>query len=149
MTEQRKIPFVGTVDTNPETKPFWDGCVAGKLVIPQCVETKKYVWYPRAISPHTRRCAAVSEPVSGPIRTRLSDKLFPSVRACCLASTSVGAMIAACSGSCGTSTTVAPAAGCCCAFWTTPLACPALGRRTMSSGAATPLLRSTVEPGAP
>ena len=53
MTEQRKIPFVGTVDTNPETKPFWDGCVAGKLVIPQCVETKKYVWYPRAISPHT------------------------------------------------------------------------------------------------
>ena len=50
---QRKIPFVGTADTNPETKPFFDGAAAGKLVIPQCVETKKYIWYPRAISPFT------------------------------------------------------------------------------------------------
>ena len=31
---QRKIPFVGTPDTNPETKPFFDGCAAGKLVLP-------------------------------------------------------------------------------------------------------------------
>ena len=45
---QRKIPFVGTVDTNPETKPFFDGCAAGKLVLPQCVATKKFIWYPRA-----------------------------------------------------------------------------------------------------
>ena len=50
---QRKIPFVGTVDTNPETKPFFDGCAAGKLVLPQCVATKKFIWYPRAISPFT------------------------------------------------------------------------------------------------
>jgi uncharacterized OB-fold protein len=50
---QRKIPFVGTPDTNPETKPFFDGCAAGKLVLPQCVETKKFIWYPRAISPFT------------------------------------------------------------------------------------------------
>ena len=49
----RKIPFVGTSDTNPETKPFFDGAAAGKLVIPQCVETKKYIWYPRGISPFT------------------------------------------------------------------------------------------------
>jgi hypothetical protein len=50
---QRKIPFVGTVDTNPETKPFFDGCAAGKLVLPQCVATKKFIWYPRGISPFT------------------------------------------------------------------------------------------------
>jgi uncharacterized OB-fold protein len=49
----RKLPFVGTPETNPETKPFWDGCAAGKLVIPQCTETKKYMWYPRGISPWT------------------------------------------------------------------------------------------------
>ena len=48
---QRKIPFVGTPETNPETKPFFDGAKAGKLVIPQCVQTGKYIWYPRGISP--------------------------------------------------------------------------------------------------
>ena len=50
---QRKIPFVGTPDTNPETKPFWDGCAAGKLVLPRCVDTGRFIWYPRAISPWT------------------------------------------------------------------------------------------------
>ena len=50
---QRKIPFVGTPETNPETKPFWDGCAAGKLVLPRCKDTGKLVWYPRAISPWT------------------------------------------------------------------------------------------------
>jgi uncharacterized OB-fold protein len=51
--EQRKIPFVGTPDTNPETKPFFDGCEAGKLVLPRCKDTGKFIWYPRAISPFT------------------------------------------------------------------------------------------------
>ncbi|HUN39786.1 MAG TPA: OB-fold domain-containing protein [Acetobacteraceae bacterium] len=50
---QRKIPFVGTPETNPETKPFWDGCAAGKLVLPRCKDTGKLIWYPRAISPWT------------------------------------------------------------------------------------------------
>jgi len=50
---QRKIPFVGSVETNPETKPFFDGCAAGKLVLPRCKDTGKYIWYPRAISPFT------------------------------------------------------------------------------------------------
>jgi len=49
----RKIPFIGTPETNPETKPFWDGAAQEKLVIPQCKETGKYIWYPRAISPFT------------------------------------------------------------------------------------------------
>jgi uncharacterized protein len=50
---QRKVPFVGTPETNPETKPFWDGCAAGKLVLPRCKDTGKFIWYPRAISPFT------------------------------------------------------------------------------------------------
>jgi uncharacterized OB-fold protein len=50
---QRKIPFVGTPETNPETKPFWDACAAGKLVLPRCKDTAKFIWYPRAISPFT------------------------------------------------------------------------------------------------
>ena len=50
---QRKIPFVGTPDTNPETKPFFDAAAQGKLVLPRCVDTKKFIWYPRGISPFT------------------------------------------------------------------------------------------------
>ncbi len=50
---QRKIPFVGTPETNPETKPFWDACAAGKFVLPRCKDTGKFIWYPRAISPFT------------------------------------------------------------------------------------------------
>jgi uncharacterized OB-fold protein len=51
--EQRKIPFIGATDTNPENKPFWDGCAAGKLVLPRCKDTGKFIWYPRGISPWT------------------------------------------------------------------------------------------------
>ena len=50
---ERKIPFVGTPDTNPETKPFFDAAAQGKLVLPQCVDTKKFIWFPRGISPFT------------------------------------------------------------------------------------------------
>ena len=50
---QRKGAFVGTPETHPPTKPFFDGCAAGKLVIPRCKDTGKYIWYPRGISPFT------------------------------------------------------------------------------------------------
>ena len=50
---QRKVPFVGTPETNPETKPFFDGAAQGKLVISRCKDTGKYIWYPRGISPFT------------------------------------------------------------------------------------------------
>jgi uncharacterized OB-fold protein len=49
---QRKVPFVGSVDTNPETKPFWDGCAAGKLLLPKCSACGKSHWYPRGLCPH-------------------------------------------------------------------------------------------------
>jgi hypothetical protein len=48
---QRKISFVGTPDTNPETKPFWDGCAAGKFLIRRCTSCKKAHWYPRSLCP--------------------------------------------------------------------------------------------------
>ncbi|MEA2768896.1 MAG: uncharacterized protein QOD93_1858 [Acetobacteraceae bacterium] len=49
----RKIPFVGTPETNPETKPFFDGASAGKLMLARCKDTGKFFWYPRGISPFT------------------------------------------------------------------------------------------------
>ena len=48
---QRKVPFVGTADTNPETKPFWDGCTAGKFLLPRCKSCRKVHWYPRGLCP--------------------------------------------------------------------------------------------------
>ncbi len=50
--QQRKIPFVGTPDTNPETKPFFDGCAEGKLKVPTCGACGKAHWYPRGVCPH-------------------------------------------------------------------------------------------------
>ena len=48
---QRKVQFVGTPDTNPETKPFWDGCAAGKFLLRRCTSCKKAHWYPRSLCP--------------------------------------------------------------------------------------------------
>ncbi|HQT76870.1 MAG: DNA-binding protein [Rhodospirillales bacterium 20-64-7] len=48
----RKIPFVGTPETNPETKPFFDGSAAGKLMIRRCTKCKKAHWYPRSLCPY-------------------------------------------------------------------------------------------------
>ena len=47
----RKIPFVGTPDTNPETKPFFDGSAAGKLMVRRCTDCQKVHWYPRELCP--------------------------------------------------------------------------------------------------
>ena len=48
---QRKVAFVGTPETNPETRPFWDGCAAGKLLIRRCTACGKAHWYPRSLCP--------------------------------------------------------------------------------------------------
>ncbi len=47
----RKIPFVGTPDTNPETKPFFQGADAGKLMVRRCTSCKKVHHYPRELCP--------------------------------------------------------------------------------------------------
>ena len=48
---QRKIPFVGSPDANPETKPFFEGSAAGKFMVRRCTACKKVHWYPRAMCP--------------------------------------------------------------------------------------------------
>ena len=47
----RKIPFVGSMDTNPETKPFFEGTTNGKFLVPRCASCGKAHWYPRALCP--------------------------------------------------------------------------------------------------
>lgn len=47
----RKIPFVGTPDTNPETKPFFQGADAGKPMVRRCTSCKKVHHYPRELCP--------------------------------------------------------------------------------------------------
>ena len=49
---QRKVPFIGSIETNPETKPFWDGCAAGKLLLPKCSACGRSHWYPRGLCPY-------------------------------------------------------------------------------------------------
>ena len=50
--QQRKIPFAGAIDSNPETKPFFEGCAAGVLKLPHCNTCGKAHWYPRGVCPH-------------------------------------------------------------------------------------------------
>ncbi|MBN9561610.1 MAG: OB-fold domain-containing protein [Alphaproteobacteria bacterium] len=50
---ERTIGFVGDAGSNPETKPYWDGCNAGKLMLTRCKDTGKVFTYPRGVSPFT------------------------------------------------------------------------------------------------
>ena len=36
---------------NVETDPFWDGCTAGRLVLPRCDRCDELIWYPRRFCP--------------------------------------------------------------------------------------------------
>ena len=47
----RKIPFIGDANTNPEMKPYWDGLAAGKFHVRHCDACGKTHWYPRALCP--------------------------------------------------------------------------------------------------
>jgi uncharacterized protein len=49
---QRKISFVGDINSNPETKPVFEAAAAGKLIVPKCNSCGRSHWYPRAICPH-------------------------------------------------------------------------------------------------
>jgi uncharacterized OB-fold protein len=48
-----------------DTKPFWDGVRAGKLVIQYCTEAKKFQHYPRPVSIYTGRRTLEWREVSG------------------------------------------------------------------------------------
>ncbi len=50
--QQRKIPFVGDSNSNPETKRVFDGAASGKLIVPKCNSCGRSHWYPRAICPY-------------------------------------------------------------------------------------------------
>ena len=77
-TAPRKIPFVGSPETNPETKPFFDGTAAGKFLIRRCTACKKAHWYPRSLCPFCfGECAwAPCAPLDfvGPVRTWRKSK---------------------------------------------------------------------------
>jgi uncharacterized protein len=34
------------------TAPFWEGALAGKLMLPRCADCNKTHWYPRILCPH-------------------------------------------------------------------------------------------------
>ncbi len=36
---------------NAETKPYWDACAAGRLLLKKCLDCGQAHWYPRAICP--------------------------------------------------------------------------------------------------
>jgi uncharacterized OB-fold protein len=36
---------------NPETKPYWDATVEGRLILRRCNDCQGVIWYPRAICP--------------------------------------------------------------------------------------------------
>ena len=50
--QQRKIPFVGETDSNPETKRVFEAAEPGKLLVPRCNACGKSHWYPPGICPH-------------------------------------------------------------------------------------------------
>jgi amidase len=51
--EETHVPYTKPIPTpSPHTKPFWDGCKAGKLMLPRCTNCNRVHWYPRLICPH-------------------------------------------------------------------------------------------------
>jgi len=64
MSEQ---PFLPTrpPHRNLETAAFWDGCAAGRLVLPRCDECDELIWYPRRMCPFCGSLAVTDTEVSG------------------------------------------------------------------------------------
>ena len=49
----------------PVARPFWEGCRAGRLLIPRCRACGRWVWYPAAACPGCGGGDHVWTPVSG------------------------------------------------------------------------------------
>ncbi|MDT5086199.1 MAG: uncharacterized protein QOH54_5821 [Mycobacterium sp.] len=43
---------MSTITPNAETKPFWDGIIAGELRLQRCTGCGRAVFYPRVVCPH-------------------------------------------------------------------------------------------------
>ena len=50
---------------NHETAEFWDGCAAGRLVLPRCDVCGELIWYPRLVCPFCGSHAVTYTEVSG------------------------------------------------------------------------------------
>ncbi|MDO8361952.1 MAG: Zn-ribbon domain-containing OB-fold protein [Actinomycetota bacterium] len=48
-----------------ETAEFWDGCAAGRLLLPRCDDCHAYIWYPRLFCPHCSSPRVTYTEVSG------------------------------------------------------------------------------------
>src|ERR1035437_5829768 len=47
------MPYTKPVPSpSPQTKEFWEGAKAGKLMLPRCTDCNRVHWYPRLICPH-------------------------------------------------------------------------------------------------
>lgn len=59
MTE-RPLPVLDN-----DSRPFWEGAKARKLMLQQCGACQRHVWYPRALCPHCHADALEWRQVSG------------------------------------------------------------------------------------
>ena len=47
------MPYTKPIPSpSPQTKEFWEGAKAGKLMLPRCTDCNRVHWYPRLICPH-------------------------------------------------------------------------------------------------
>ena len=62
MADKPKYP---TPQGNPETKPFWDAAIQGKLLIKRCTSCGQSHYYPRALCPFCGSAATEWQPAGG------------------------------------------------------------------------------------
>jgi uncharacterized OB-fold protein len=61
------VPFLPTRPPrrNHETAEFWDGCAAGRFLLPRCDDCGEHFWYPRRTCPFCGSRAVRYHEVSG------------------------------------------------------------------------------------
>jgi uncharacterized protein len=57
--------FLLPIDDDPLTKPFWDGCQRGELLVQRFPASGRLVWPPRPMDPHSQTLDYEWEPMSG------------------------------------------------------------------------------------
>ena len=51
MADEKPLPEKPLPVINEESRPFWEGCKAGKLMLRHCADCGAWVYYPRALCP--------------------------------------------------------------------------------------------------
>jgi uncharacterized OB-fold protein len=64
---ERSEPFLPTRPPrrNLETAEFWDGCAAGRFLLPRCDDCGEHIWYPRLLCPFCGSTAVHYHEASG------------------------------------------------------------------------------------